>query len=248
MLPVAILAGGLATRLHPVSVQTPKSLIEIAGEPFLAHQLRLLHSQGIRSVVLCVGHLGEQIQRFADDGRRFGVEISYSWDGPDLRGTAGALKNALSLLGTEFFVMYGDSYLTCSFAQVQNAFLSSGKEGLMTVFPNGDRWDSSNVEFSHGEIRAYSKKSRTTAMQHIDYGLGVLGADAMNRMRDNALCDLAELYESMLRDRQLAAFEVADRFYEIGSFAGIEELSSLLTSIRDAQFRGDNELHSTVSV
>jgi N-acetyl-alpha-D-muramate 1-phosphate uridylyltransferase len=246
MLPIAILAGGLATRLRPITVQIPKSLIEIAGEPFLAHQLRLLALQGIRSVVLCVGYLGEEIERFARDGSSFGLEVTYSWDGANLRGTAGALKNALPLLGNEFFVMYGDSYLTCSFAQVEAAFFESRKEGLMSVFRNRDQWDRSNVEFSEGAIRSYSKKSPTIGMQHIDYGLGVLTADALNRIPSDAFCDLADLYESMLQDGQLAAFEVAERFYEIGSFHGIEELSSLLTF--GGRIKGNDELHSTVSL
>jgi N-acetyl-alpha-D-muramate 1-phosphate uridylyltransferase len=247
MLPIAILAGGLATRLRPLFVDKPKSLIEIAGEPFLAHQLRLLRSQGLRSVVLCVGYLGEQIQEFAGDGRKFDLDIVYSWDGPKLRGTGGALKNALPLLGPEFFVIYGDSYLTCSFSEVERAFLASGKPGLMTVFRNLDQWDRSNVEFSSGMIRSYSKKTRTVGMQHIDYGLGVVRAHALNWVPDDAFCDLAELYGSMLREGQLAGVEIAERFYEVGSFAGIEELSKLLSSGRDRHIRGTDELHSTVS-
>jgi N-acetyl-alpha-D-muramate 1-phosphate uridylyltransferase len=229
MLPVAILAGGLATRLHPVTLKMPKSLNEIAGEPFLAHQLRWIRSQGVRSVVLCLGYLGEQIEAFAHNGNAFDLNIAYSWDGARLRGTAGALKNALPLLRNEFFVMYGDSYLPCCFAQVQDAFFASGKQGLMTVFRNCNQWDRSNVEFFHREIRSYSKRNRTAQMQHIDYGLGVLRADALNRIRDDGFWDLSKLYELMLRDRELAAFEVSERFYEIGSFAGIEELSRLLT-------------------
>lgn len=246
MLPVAILAGGLATRLHPITLEMPKSLVQIAGQPFLAHQLRLLRSQHIESVVLCIGYLGEHIKDFAGDGRKFGLDIAYSWDGPTLRGTAGALKSALPLLGREFFVMYGDSYLTCSFPQVQTAFFASRKEGLMTVFRNGNRWDKSNVEFSEGEIRCYSKKNRTALMQYIDYGLEVLTAEALNRVPDNQICDLSELYELLLRDGQLAGFEIAGRFYEIGSFTGMQQLSYLLTSQRDEPRRGNDELHSTI--
>ncbi len=246
MFPVAILAGGLATRLRPITTEIPKSLVEIAGEPFLAHQLRLLRSQGVRSVVLCVGYLGEYIQEFAGDGRAFGIEIAYSWDGAKLRGTAGALKKAMPLLGNEFFVMYGDSYLTCSFSEAQEAFVASAKEGLMTVFRNSDQWDRSNVEFSHGEICCYSKKMRTARMQHIDYGLGVLRAEVLNRVPGDESCDLAELYESLLRNGELAALEVAKRFYEVGSFSGIGELSSFLTSDLAANIGGNDELHSTV--
>ena len=144
-LPVATGAGGSATRLRPVTEKIPKALIEINGEPFIAHQLRLLHSRGIRRAVLCVGHLGEMIRDFAGDGEAFGMQLQYSFDGPVLRGTAGAIHQALRLLGDSFFVLYGDSYLPCDYARVQEAFEGSGKAGLMTVYHNSDQWDASNA-------------------------------------------------------------------------------------------------------
>ena len=150
MLPVAILAGGLGTRLKPLTEAIPKALVEINGKPFLAHQLELLRARGVGRVVLCVGHLGEMIREFAGDGARFGVEVRYSFDGAALRGTAGALRNALPLLRGRFFVLYGDSYLTCDYAAVERAFMESGKPALMTVFRNEGRWDRSNVEFDGG--------------------------------------------------------------------------------------------------
>src|SRR5579864_4998250 len=173
MLPAAILAGGLGTRLRPVTETIPKALVEINGEPFLAHQLRLLRRSGLERVVLCVGYRGEQVRDFAGDGHTFGLEVEYSLDGPQLLGTAGAIRRALPLLGDNFFVLYGDSYLPCDYATIERTFQSSKMAALMTVFPNSDRWDTSNVEFSGGRIRAYDKVNRTAAMRHIDYGLGV---------------------------------------------------------------------------
>src|ERR1039458_4877965 len=111
MLPVAILAGGWATRLRPVTEKIPKALIEINGEPFLAHQLRLLASKGVKRAILCVGYLGEMLEAYAGDGSRFGLQLTYVPDGPHLRGTAGAVAHARPLLGESFFVLYGDSYL-----------------------------------------------------------------------------------------------------------------------------------------
>src|ERR1035438_6128587 len=218
MLPVAILSGGLATRLHPVTETIPKALIEIAGEPFLAHQLRLLARGGFEQAVLSVGYLGEQIRDFAGDGARFGLHLDYSFDGPELLGTAGALRQALPLLGDAFFVLYGDSYLPCDWAAVERAFFQSGKLGLMTVCCNEGRWDTSNVEFVEGRMVAYNKKQRTDRMRHIDYGLGVLQAAAFDRVTKDEASDLASLYAQLLREGQLAAFEVPGRFYEIGSF------------------------------
>lgn len=228
MLPVAILAGGLATRLRPTTETIPKALIEISGEPFLAHQLRLLNRSGIERVVLCIGHRGEQIQSYAGDGRRFGLHIDYSYDGPRLLGTAGALRRALTLLGEAFFVVYGDSYLPCDYHAIEQTFLDSGKLGLMTVFRNEGKWDTSNVEFSGGLLLAYDKRSRTPRMHHIDYGLGVFRSAAFAALQACEPYDLATLYCDLLAKDELAAHEVGERFYETGSFAGIREMEEFL--------------------
>ena len=228
MFPVAILAGGLATRLRPRTETIPKALIEIGGEPFLAHQLRLLNRSGIERVVLCIGHRGEQIQQYAGNGRRFGVHIEYSYDGPRLLGTAGALRQALTMLGESFFVLYGDSYLPCDYRAVEQTFLDSGKLGLMTVFHNEGKWDTSNVEFSGGRLLAYDKGSPTPRMRHIDYGLGVFRSAAFAATSDVQPYDLATLYRDLQKRGELAAHEIAERFYEVGSFAGIRELEEFL--------------------
>jgi NDP-sugar pyrophosphorylase family protein len=228
MLPVAILAGGLATRLRPITETIPKALIEINGEPFLAHQLRLLQQSGIEQVVLCVGYRGEQIRDYAGDGREFGLKIDYSFDGPQLLGTAGAIVRALPLMGPRFFVLYGDSYLPCDYAAIECAFQKSGNSGLMTVFPNQGRWDTSNVEFFNGRIVRYDKKNRTPTMGHIDYGLGAFRSEAFSGLTDNGPSDLANLYQDLLRKGDLAAYEVRVRFYEIGSHEGIQELAEYL--------------------
>ncbi len=237
-LPVAILAGGLATRLGPLAQDRPKSLVEVAGEPFIAHQLRLLRREGIQDVVVCAGHLGGQIEAFAGDGRAFGLMVRYSYDGATLLGTGGALKRALPLLGEAFFVLYGDSLLPCRYAPVQEAFEASGRLGLMTVYRNEGRWDSSNVEFDSGEIRVYDKLQRTARMRHIDYGLGVLTSAAVDDLAAELPCDLAAVYQRLLERGQLAAYEVEERFYEIGSPAGLEETSRYLRGQDGARVEG----------
>jgi N-acetyl-alpha-D-muramate 1-phosphate uridylyltransferase len=228
MPPVAILAGGLGTRLGELTKSIPKALIEVNGEPFIAHQLRLLRQNGVDHVVLCVSHLGEAIRGFVGDGRAFDLRVEYSYDGPVLLGTAGAIRQAQPLLGEQFFILYGDSYLPCDYRAVANLFQASGKSGLMTVFHNEGRWDSSNVEYFDGRILAYDKKNRTPRMEFIDYGLGMLRAEALARVPDGRPFDLAQLYQDLLHDDQLAAFEVKMRFYEIGSLEGIQDLSNYL--------------------
>src|SRR6187431_438884 len=133
MLSVAILAGGLATRLRPITETIPKALVEVAGVPFIARQLDYLRAQGIPRAVLCVSYRGEQIEAAIGDGRDFGLEVRYSYDGPKLLGTGGALKRALPLLGERFFILYGDSFLPVDFGAVEAAFRASGKPALMTV-------------------------------------------------------------------------------------------------------------------
>jgi NDP-sugar pyrophosphorylase family protein len=227
---VAILAGGLATRLQPLTATVPKALLDVNGEPFIAHQLRLLRSHGVERVVVCAGHLGEMTQGYVGNGSRFGLDVLFSFDGPRLLGTAGALKTALPLLGASFFVLYGDAYLPCDYRAVQRAFERSGKLALMAVFRNENRWDKSNVELAGGRILAYDKARRTPRMQHLDYGLGVLSARAFDGVASGVPHDLAALYQSLLAGGELAAWETDQRFYEIGSFEGLEETRRYLAA------------------
>jgi N-acetyl-alpha-D-muramate 1-phosphate uridylyltransferase len=192
MLRVAILAGGRA-RIRPYSKTIPKALIEINGEPFWAHQLRLLRRHGISHAVLCVGYRGAQIQEYAGDGSRFGLRLDYVFDGPQLLGTAGSIRGALPLLGDAFFVLYGYSYLPCDYSAVGQAFL------------------------------------QTPAMLHIDYGLGVFRSMIFEALAEGFPADLAIVHQDHLRCGQLVAFEVRERFYEIGSFEGIRELAQFVS-------------------
>ncbi|MEK7287499.1 MAG: sugar phosphate nucleotidyltransferase, partial [Elusimicrobiota bacterium] len=168
--PMAILCGGLGARLGPLTQATPKCLIEVAGKPFLIHQIELLRRHQLTRLVLCAGHMGEAIQRAVGDGRSLKVSIDYVFDGPTLLGTAGALKKALPKLGEIFFVLYGDTYLDIDYQAPLAAMRQSGKQGLMTVFLNAGQWDQSNVLFDQGRIIRYDKRNPSPDMKHIDYG------------------------------------------------------------------------------
>jgi N-acetyl-alpha-D-muramate 1-phosphate uridylyltransferase len=222
-LPVAILAGGLATRLRPITETIPKALVEVAGEPFILRQLAYLQTQGVHRVVLCVGFLGEQIRDVVGAGAGSGLSISYSQDWPDLLGTGGALKKALPLLDSQFLVLYGDSYLPIDFNAVERYFLASGKPALMTVQRNADQWDKSNVLFSDNAIVEYNKRAPTAGMKHIDYGLGALSAQVLADVATAEAFDLADIYHRLSLSGQLAGYEVQKRFYEIGSHKGLAE-------------------------
>ena len=226
--PVAILAGGLATRLRPATDKVPKALLTVAGEPFVVHQLRLLRSQGFRKIVLCVGHLANMIKAAIGDGKPLGLQIDYSLDAPTLLGTGGALKRAIPKLGENFLVQYGDSYMPVDYAAIVEAFVRSAKPALMTIFKNEGRWDASNVWFEAAEIQRYHKNMRSPEMRHIDYGLSILKANVFAGLPDDAQFDLADLYSRLVREKQMAAYEVKQRFYEIGSVDGLAELDALL--------------------
>ena len=219
-IPVAILAGGLATRLRPITEKIPKSLVPIAGKPFLAHQLELLHARGIRHAVLCIGYLGEMIQREFGNGSNYGIRLDYSFDsprrsdlprrseaetgakadGPKLLGTGGAIQRALPLLGDEFFVLYGDSYLPVEYRPIAEFFRRSGKLGCMTVYRNEGRYDASNVVFRDGEIAVYDKKTRPPEMRHIDYGLSLFKAAAFGSYSTDQPFDLAGVMGKLVRE------------------------------------------------
>ena len=223
MFPVVVLAGGLATRMRPLTERIPKSLIEVAGRPFICRQLDYLRSQGITRVVLCIGYLGDQIKEVVADGHAFGLDVRYSPDGPTLLGTGGALKRALPLLGECFFVLYGDSFLPCDYREVQQAFVDSGRPALMTILRNGNRWDKSNVLFRNGRIVEYNKGSPRPEMEYIDYGLGILSASVFSDYSDDMPADLAEVYHRLSLVGALAGHEIHSRFYEIGSHKGLQE-------------------------
>ena len=236
MPPVAILAGGLATRLGPLTDRVPKSLLQVAGRPFLLHQLELLKRQGIERVVLCVGHMGRQIEALVGDGSEHDLEIHYSYDGERLRGTGGALLRALPLLGETFFVTYGDSYLPCDIDQVEQAFRARGRLALMTLLRNDNRWDRSNVRYVDGELVEYDKRRPHDEMRHIDAGFLMFAAQAFASRAAEAVFDLGELCQDLLRRGELAGLEIEQRFYEIGSIGGMLEADAFLSRrLQEAQ-------------
>ncbi|MDM8542671.1 nucleotidyltransferase family protein [Desulfococcaceae bacterium HSG9] len=225
----AILAGGLATRLHPITQTVPKALLEIAGKPFIAHQLELLRKNGVTKVILCAGYLGERIQNVVKDGRDFDLTVQYSFDGEQLLGTGGSIKKALPLLDDPFFVMYGDSYLDIEFKPIIDYYRMYQKKGLMTVFKNEGKWDTSNIVYEDNKIVTYDKIKKNPDMKYIDYGLSILQKDCFADFREGQPFDLAVVLNELVRNRQMSGYKVRKRFYEIGSFQGLEETRAYLT-------------------
>ena len=238
-LPIVILAGGLATRLRPLTEKIPKSLIDVAGRPFLEHQIALLRKNGITDVYLCVGYLGEMIEQVFRSGQQFGVNISYSFDGPRLLGTGGAIKKLLPKLPEDFFVLYGDAYLPIDYQAVVTHFITNRMPALMTVFRNEDAWDRSNVWFEGGRLHRYSKTERLPQMRYIDYGLTICSRPIFADYPADEPFDLGVVFEKLSLRGELTGYEVFQRFYEIGSPQGLQDLDRLLRHSRLKLERND---------
>lgn len=223
MYKIAILSGGLATRLLPVTKTIPKALVDVAGKPFIVRQLNYVREQGIEDVVLCIGHLGQMIRDVIGNGKNFGINVTYSEDGKSLIGTGGALVKALPNLGDYFFVLYGDSFLPVNFSEVLKAYKKSMKQALMTVLKNDNQWDTSNVSFNNGHIIEYNKNAPKSNMLHIDYGLSIVASSVFKKYSKKRRFDLANVYQDLSLQGNLAGYEVYERFYEIGSHTGLIE-------------------------
>jgi NDP-sugar pyrophosphorylase family protein len=229
MLPVVILAGGLATHMRPLTRNMPKSMIDVNGKPFIHYQLSLLRRRGVRRVLLCVGFMGEAIKQYAGDGSQYNMELEYYFDGDTLLGTGGAIKHIGESLPEEFFVLHGDFYLDIDYKKIADTWTKSGKDALLTVFRNESKWDTSNVVFANGQIIRYSKKNKTESMHYIDWGLSIFKKKVFRPFPSNSAFDLAKVYEKLASEYRLFGYEVFYRFFEIGSPRGLADLCRKLT-------------------
>jgi NDP-sugar pyrophosphorylase family protein len=200
----------------------------VCGRPFLAYQLEYLVHHGIRDIILCVGHLGDVIEDHFGDGRRFGVTIRYWRERDRLLGTAGAIKNVEYLLDDAFFVTYGDSYTVVDFVKIMDYFLSRDCLGLMVVFKNEDRWDRSNVVVDGEFVRVYDKQRLHPGIRYIDFGVSLFRREAFRHVPAGVPVDLNDMNQQLIAQQQLLAYETHNRFYEIGSIAGLREFETLL--------------------
>lgn len=224
---ICVIAGGKATRLYPLTYDIPKSLIDIDGKPFIYRQYEIFKRNNIKKVVLCLGVHGEKIEEYIKSEKYFNNFDNYfSYDYPEPLGTGGCILNAFKYLSDNFFVIYGDSYLNVNFESVSNFFEMNNKLGLMTVFKNSDLYDSSNIIFEDGNIIEYNKNQKSPRMKYIDYGLGILNKKAFEPFELKKKFDLTEVYQYLIKINQLLGYEVEERFYEIGSKNGLEELIS----------------------
>lgn len=227
--PVLIIAGGLGTRIKSICPDLPKSLVPINGEPFVAYQLNLLRRQNVQEVIFCVAHLSQPLVNFVGNGSRFGLRVRYSYDGDRLLGTGGAVYKASGLVGSTFAVMYGDSYLDVPFAPIHQAYQKAGKPALMTVYRNENRLIPSNMLVEDGLIKDYDKAKPSPNMMHCDFGLTIFNKSAFSGFPSEQF-DLSDLIVKLIKGGRLAALEMTERFYEVGSPEGVRDLEDHLKS------------------
>jgi NDP-sugar pyrophosphorylase family protein len=224
---IVVLAGGLATRLGELSKNQPKSMIKINNKPFLQYQLELFKKNGITRVLLCLGYLGEQIEKYFGTGSRFGMNIKYSYENKPL-STAGAIKNAGLLLDDEFFTIYGDSYVFLDFRDIYNYFHSKNKQALMTVYKNDNLYDSSNTVIQDEFVLKYNKHQKTSDMTYIEYGVNLFRKEILSKIPEDSYYELGDVFNSLIKDKELLAYQVKERFYEIGSLNGLADFKKYI--------------------
>jgi NDP-sugar pyrophosphorylase family protein len=229
VLPVAVLAGGLGTRMADISgPTTPKALLRVAGRAFIDFKLASLAAEGVKRVVLLLGHGDRLIADHVGTGADYGLHVTCRSDGPTLLGTGGAVRRALDLLGEAFWVTYGDTFLRAPMAEIEATFHSRGIEAMMTVLRNRDRWDRSNVHIEKGLVVEHRKGSPPGSYEYIDYGLAILRREPVETFPAGSPFDLEQVFQLLIANGTMGAYVVSRRFYEIGTPEGYRQTNEFL--------------------
>jgi len=227
---IVILCGGLATRLYPLTKKTPKSMVKIRGKPFLEYQIELFKKNKIYNILLSTGYLSEQIEEYFKNGEKFGVKIRYSKE-EKLLDTGGALKKAKPFLEKEFFIIYGDSYLPINFQKVFYYFKKFNKLGLMCVYKNYGKIEPSNVIVKEGLVEKFDKENpNQPGMVWIEYGLNIFKREVLDLV-EKEVFPLGDYFKELIKKKELLAYEVAQRYYQIGDFKGMKEFENYIKNV-----------------
>jgi len=222
------MAGGLATRLRPLTEDTPKSLILIEGKPFLQYQIELLNRNGIKEIVLCLGYMGNKIEDYFGNGNRFGVKIKYSYE-DNLLGTGGALKLVEPHLDEHFFLIWGDSYVRLDYQEMYAFHIKNDRkfEVTMAIFYNIRNYDKSNIAYEHGKIKKYEKHSKDV-LKYIDAGIMVINKELLERIPVSRVFQIEEIFSQLAKQEKIQPFLIKKRYYEIGSIKGLNQFKKFI--------------------
>jgi NDP-sugar pyrophosphorylase family protein len=231
-----ILAGGLGTRMRPITETIPKPMIAVAGKPFLQYQLELLTGSGIGRALLLVAYLGEQIQQYFGGGDKFGCNISYSFESSPL-GTGGALRNAEAQLQDYFVLVNGDTYLAIDYRALLEDFQKADCAAMIVAYKKPEGASQSvpasllpaNLGVSQdGAVTAYRKRN-PEGLSHIDAGVIVLRKEILARLPAGQKCSLEEeIYPQLIAQGEMRAWVTLEPFFDMGSPAGLAALEEKL--------------------
>jgi len=221
---IVIICGGLATRLGELTKNIPKSMMDVDGKPFLQHQIENLKKHGFDEFILCVGYLSKKIKNYFGNGEKFEVKIKYSYDGEKPLGPIGAIKNAEDLLDEDFFILYGDSYLTVDYKKAYSKYKKCKKPACMVVYKNYNKYDKSNLIIKNNLVVGYGEDARTKDMVYVDYGTSILSKKTLDLIPENTMFSTGEFFSKLIENKELCAFEAKKRFYHIGNPEALEEL------------------------
>lgn len=231
---VLVLAGGLATRLHPITLSIPKCLVPCGGHSFVDYTLAWMGANGVRRATYVVGHLGEMVIEHLQSVRYPGLTVDWISEGDIRRGTGGAVDLACARgeVGEDFLLMYGDSFLPVDFSAVWESARRLRAPALMTVFHNRGELDRSNLHFQPPLVTLYSKDPEVQhheKFQYVDFGLSYWRTEIWRKNSLNqAAWDLSTLMAKQAASGLMFGLEVHTRFYEIGSPTGLKDFDLLL--------------------
>ncbi len=218
-----VLAGGLGTRLRPLTDVIPKPMVPVLGIPYLEYQIRLLRSQGIADVLLLTAYLADSIEEYFSDGQRYGLSIRYSRE-PEPLGTGGALRHAMDLLEDAFLVIYGDSYLPIDYRLVLHRLRTCPPAAAVVVVydnRNADTAVPNNIALGQdGQVVRYDKRqgAATTALSHVEAGVLALRRSVVEMVPPGHVVSLEqEVFPELIQRGALMAYETCQRFYDIGT-------------------------------
>lgn len=229
---IVIMAGGMGTRLRPLTYEIPKPMVVVGGKPYLYYQLKYLQKFGYTDVLILIGYLGHYIQDYFKDGDDLGLNISYSIENEPL-GTGGALKGAQSLLQEVFMLIYGDSFLPIDLKNLENSFNYSSMAGMVVVYDNRENTDvTSNIAVdAQDTILKYKKNSNDHDLNYVDAGISIFNKNVCDLIPDKKKKSLEEeIFPSLVEQRKLFAYITNQRFYDIGNIQRLSVFENYITN------------------
>jgi NDP-sugar pyrophosphorylase family protein len=218
---VAVLAGGLGTRLRPITDRLPKCMTPVGDKPFLYYLLQLFKEKGTDEVILCTGYLGEQIEEYFGNGKNMGLRLLYSRENGCLLGTGGALKLAEPILHDSLLVVNGDTYLNIDYKTIYEDFNMSKAQALIVASQCPTDTCGDLAVDDNFNVTAYDK-TNPVGKDYVNAGVMGLKRDILAEVNPAQVVSLeADIFPNLISRGDVRACITAKQFYDIGSFSGL---------------------------